>query len=117
MDDVLTLIREVRTQDELKIWHTEMQAREVFCRVESVTRAEFFEGGRAGLNPAFKFIVFSGDYCGELVAQYRGQQYAIYRTYQVPGQDYMELYTERKGGTNGPESQAGSAGGGCWQNP
>jgi hypothetical protein len=29
-----------------------------------------------------------------------GQRYAVYRTYRVPGTDYMELWTEQKGGVS-----------------
>jgi SPP1 family predicted phage head-tail adaptor len=101
MDAVLTLVSKTRTQDQYGMWIETQTTREIFCQVESVTRAEFFDGGRNGLNPEFQFTVFSGDYEGETVCQYDGKQYAIYRTYRVPGTDYMELYAERKGGTNG----------------
>lgn len=101
MDAVLTLVGKTRTKDEYGMWKETQTTREIFCQVESVTRAEFFDGGRNGLNPEFQFTVFSGDYEGETVCQYDGKQYAIYRTYRVPGTDYMELYAERKGGTNG----------------
>lgn len=77
--------------------------REVFCDVRSVTRAEFFEAGRNGLNPQFVFIVFKGDYENETICEYNGETYAIYRTY-ITDDDYIELYVERKGGTNGEES-------------
>lgn len=72
----------------------------VYTKVESVTRAEFYAGGRSGLNPEFKMTIFAGDYQGETVAWYHDKPYAIYRTYHVPGTDYLELYLERKGGTN-----------------
>lgn len=101
MDAVLTLVSKTRTQDEYGMWKETPATRQIFCQVESVTRAEFFDGGRNGLNPEFQFTVFAGDYEGETVCQYDGKQYAIYRTYRVPGTDYMELYAERKGGTNG----------------
>lgn len=72
---------------------------EVFCRVGSVSRIEFFEGGRNGLNPSMVFQVFAGDYHGEEICEYLGRRYSIYRTYMTDS-DYMELYAERKGGTN-----------------
>ena len=97
---VLTLIKEVRTQDELKIWHSETVKREVFAQVDSVTRSEFFEGGRSGLNPEFRFTLFAPDYEGELEVIYNGERYVVYRTY-FARTDIIELYVERKGGTNG----------------
>ena len=101
MDAVLILVSKTRTQDDYGMWKETLTERQIFCQVESVTRAEFFDGGRNGLNPEFQFTVFAGDYNGETVCKYEDKQYGIYRTYRVPGTDYMELYAERKGGTNG----------------
>ena len=78
----------------------EGEPREVMCQVDSITRAEFFEGGRNGLNPEYTFRMFFGDYQGERLVEYRGNRYGVYRTYRGRG-DLIELYVERKGGTNG----------------
>lgn len=78
--------------------------REVFARVFSVTRAEFFEAGRAGYKPELVFSVWAGDYSGEGVIDYNGASYAVYRTFrrqEGDGSDYIELYAERKAGTDG----------------
>lgn len=75
---------------------------QVFCQVHSISRSEFFDAGRNGLNPSYEFTVFKGDYNGETICEYNGETYSIYRTYEVG--DYIELYVERKGGTNGEES-------------
>lgn len=110
MDDVLILLGETeRTQDEYGVWQEKTERRQVYCKVGSVTRAEFFQAGRNGLNPEFVVTVFAGDYQGERVCVYRDKSYSIYRTYHAPGTDYMELYIERKGGTNGKHTdrQAG----------
>lgn len=98
--EVLTLIGTTKTQDAYGIWQETPTSRDIFCQVNSVTRSEFFEAGRNGLNPEFMFSVFAGDYAGERVCEYRGQTYAIYRTY-LGRNDVLELYAERKGGTNG----------------
>lgn len=100
MDSVLTLYTVTRTQNSKGAWVKTQVPRDVFCQVESVTRSEFYNGGRSGLNPEYQFTVFQGDYNGEEVCKYNGNDYAIYRTYIVPGTDYIELYAERKGGTN-----------------
>lgn len=88
-----------RTQDEYGRWVATPTAKEVFCQVDSITRAEFFDGGRNGLNPEFKFTMFFGDYNGESVVEYAGNTYSVYRTY-LRRTDIIELYVERKGGTN-----------------
>ena len=98
--EVLTLIGTTREQDEFGIWRETPTSRDVFCQVNSITRSEFFDAGRNGLNPEFMFSMFAGDYGGERVCEYRGQRYSIYRTY-LGRNDVIELYAERKGGTNG----------------
>lgn len=106
MDDVLVLLSETMTKNEYGINVPTTTRTEVFCEVHSVTRAEVFEGGRNGLNPQFQFTIFNGDYNGESIVEYQEKTYSIYRTYQVPGTDYIELYVERKVGTNGKESHS-----------
>lgn len=105
MDDVITLIDQRYWTDENGVQQAETTRREVYCQVHSVSRDEFFSGGRNGLNPSFEFTVFAGDYLYETIVEYRGKQYGVYRTYRVPESDYLELYVERKGGVNrGQES-------------
>lgn len=101
MDDVIELIAATRAKNEYGVDKKTETCREIFADVKSVTRAEFFEGGRNGLNPQLVFTVFAGDYNGEETLEYAGKRYGVYRTYYIPGSDYMELYAERKGGTNG----------------
>ena len=105
MDDVIILVSESKAKDEYGVDRKSYTQKEVFAKVNSVTRQEFFLGGRNGLNPAFSFTVFADDYSGESICQYDGKQYSIYRTYHVPGTDYLELYVERKGGTNYVEQE------------
>jgi len=98
--DILTLVKAENTQNAFGVWEQTLTERDVFCAVRSVTQTEFFEGGRNGLNPAFQFTLFFGDYEGETVVKYKGSTYAVYRTY-IGLNDTIELYAERKGGTNG----------------
>ena len=100
MDAVIKLISRTRTTDDYGVQRISEVPREVFCQAYSVTRQEFFEGGRNGLNPSLVFKMFAPDYYGEEVIEYNGQRYGVYRTYYVPGEDYMEVYVERKGGLN-----------------
>lgn len=113
-DSILTLIATTTEKDALGVQRTRETAREIFCRVDSITRSEFFTAGQQGYDPKHKFTVFHGDYMGERTVVYEGEAYGVYRTYWPPGSDDMELYAERKGGAHGPvtESAGGSAGGG-----
>ena len=97
--DVINLIGYTQTQDDYGQWIETPTSKQVFCQVESVGQREFFEAGRNGLNPQFKFTLFGGDYNNEPVVKYKGNQYAVYRTY-LTKTDKMELYVERKGGIN-----------------
>jgi SPP1 family predicted phage head-tail adaptor len=98
--NVINLISTTKTQDDYGVWHEETTARAVFCNVQSVTRNEFFEGGRNGLNPQYEFTVFFADYNGETIVEFEGETYAVYRAFRRRD-DTLELYVERKGGTNG----------------
>ena len=95
--DVLFLIGETRTQDENGIWSSEPHCHEVFCDVQSITRAEWFEAGRNGIKPDFTFIINRNEYHGEEIVEYEGRRYGVYRTFVGRGES-MELYVERKGG-------------------
>lgn len=119
--DVISLISEAYEQDEYGVWRNTGHylrdengtvirdesgqpisigsEREVFAQVDSITRSEFFDAGRNGLNPEFKMTMFFYDYHGERIVKYNGLVYAVYRTYHGRN-DTIELYVERKGGTN-----------------
>lgn len=98
MDSVITLVSEPNTQNDKGVWGNTPSSRQVFCKVSSITRTEFFEAGRIGLNPELVFTMFAADYEDEKTLVYEGKPFGIYRTYHVPGTDYIELYAERKGG-------------------
>lgn len=72
----------------------------VFANIQSVSANEFFEGGRSGLQPEYRFTMFRFEYSDEPIVIYNGIRYAVYRTYRGRN-DTIELYVERKGGTNG----------------
>lgn len=101
MDDVIKLVSETYAVNDYGVRVPAETKKQVFCKVRSVTRAEFFDGGRNGLNPQYRFDVFMGDYNDETVIEYKEKRYAVYRVYHPENVDYIELYCERKGGTNG----------------
>lgn len=101
--DVITLLKTVITVDDYGVERIRKTSRDVFCQVDSVTRAEFFDGGRNGLNPEYRITMFAPDYEGETELIYKDLSYSVYRTYQGRN-DTLELYVERKGGSNGRET-------------
>lgn len=98
--DVILLISETYEADANGVEQPVRVSRQVYCQVNSITRAEFFDAGRSGLNPEYMFTMFFGDYDGESIVEYAGKRYAVYRTY-LGRNDTLELYVQREGGTNG----------------
>ena len=93
----INLISESYTQNTYGVYEKSMEKRKVYAKVESVTGREWFEGGRNGLNPQYRFTMFQFDYLGEKIIEYNNVQYTIYRTF-IKSNDEVELYTElRKG--------------------
>lgn len=97
--DVIRLVAYTQTQDAYGVWRDTPTTRRVFCKAESVTQSEFFNGGQNGLKPEWRFAMFAPDYGGERTVIFGGTTYSVYRTYRA-GTDIMELYVERKAGVN-----------------
>lgn len=72
----------------------------VFCNVQSVSREEFYDAGRNGLNPEYRVTLFAPEYNGQKFVEFNGVRYGVIRTYQGRN-DTIELYIERKTGKNG----------------
>lgn len=97
--DVINLCKVNKAQDDFGQWVETVSKSQVYCQVDSITQSEFFEGGRNGLNPAYKFVMFYADYDNEPIVEYKNETFSVYRTY-LRRDDKIELYVERKGGTN-----------------
>lgn len=91
------LVSQTYTEDEYGVLQATTEKRKVYANVMSVNAAEWYEGGRAGLNPEFRMIMFAPDYQGEQLVEYNGVQYAVYRTY-LARTDTLELYVEKRKG-------------------
>ncbi len=99
--NVITLLSYERTQDATGVWRNgEETRRDIFCQVDSVSRAEFFAAGQNGLRPEYKITVFFGDYQGETRHIFEGVTYSVYRTYHART-DELELYVQREVGVHG----------------
>lgn len=95
--DVAYLIVETFTQNEYGVMIPSTTKHKVYVDVASANQQEWFEGGRNGLNPQYRFTMFTFDYHNEKIIEYKGVQYTIYRTY-MRSVDELELYVElRKG--------------------
>ena len=103
MDDVITLITKTMTTDDTGFPIAEETEYETYCQVDSITRAEFFDAGKAGMTPEYMFTVNAVEYSGQTECMYDGKKYTIYRVFHRKSDDMMELYAEyRSGVTDGP---------------
>ena len=100
--DVAYLIRETWKPDEQEVMQPTQEARRVFVNVDSITGREWYEGARIGLNPEVRLRLFAGDYHGEDLIEWSGTLWTIYRVYH-PRTDTVELYMERRKGTEDPQ--------------
>ncbi|MBQ9234271.1 MAG: phage head closure protein [Lachnospiraceae bacterium] len=97
IDDAITLIQEVYDED-LEQYIESGRIENVFCKVESIQRDEFYRAGQNGMKPQYKFVTAKVNYSNEEIIVYRGIRYSVYRTYEVPGTDDIELYAEDMAG-------------------
>lgn len=95
----INLISATWQKDQYGIQQPTETTKKIYANVKSVTRDEFFNGGRNGLNPELVLTVFFGDYSGEKIAEVNGIRYTVYRTYQLRT-DAIELYVERRTGSD-----------------
>ena len=103
--DVIKLFTQSYAMDEIGQQIAAETAREVFCNVGSVSRAEWFDAGRNGMKPQYKVTMFAPDYAGETIAEYGGKRYGVYRTY-LGQNETVELYLEQKGGVENAECKS-----------
>jgi len=71
----------------------------VYADISSVSQTEFFSGGRLGLQPSLKAVIYDFEYNDEPIVKWNGKLYSVYRTFYVNGADRVELYLEERGGT------------------
>lgn len=98
-DDVMLLIPYLEDQqDEYGNDITpEGEPKEVFCKVKSAERSEFFMAAQSGMKASYKVEVFEYDYENEEIAEFRGERFFIYRTFLLPNSK-IELYLGKKAG-------------------
>lgn len=98
MDNLIQLIDEEFTQDDLGIQTSTETKRNIWARIQSVKRADWYAAGRNGLQPSLVAVTPVFNYAGEKIAVVQGRRYSIYRTFSPEDSDYIELYLEEKAG-------------------
>lgn len=98
--NIIQLLTPSYAQDAIGQFVATETATTVFCNVQSVSREEFYDAGRNGLNPEYRVTLFAPEYHGEKNVVFNGIRYGVVRTYEGRN-DTIELYIERKTGKNG----------------
>lgn len=99
MDGVAYLISTSYKEDNLGQRIPDGETRvEIYVIIESVNRREWMDAGRNGFNPEIKLKTAAINYSGEREIEVDGTRYSVYRTYNPPASDEVELYLERKAG-------------------
>ncbi len=105
MQDVITLRSISIEVDAYGVPQQSVNETDVYARVESVSAAEYFDGGQNGLKPEYRFLVSAWEFNDEEELSYQGKLYSVYRTYRR-SLDLIELYAERKAGVHAAEPES-----------
>ena len=100
MDDLLDLILEEYTLNDIGVQIATETVTQVWARIQSASRSEFYSAGQSGLQPSLVAVTPIANYAGQKIAEWRGKRYFIYRTYFAAGSDDIELYLEEKVGVD-----------------
>lgn len=71
---------------------------ELFATMKSAGRSEFAAAGTRGNKAGRVFVVFAAEFSGQEQLEFEGERLSIYRTFNVPNSDKIELYTEERAG-------------------
>lgn len=112
IDDVIKLVSVSYTKDKYGNQKPVRTERQVFCKVGSVGRSEFYQAAQMDLKPEYVFTLSSYmDYQGEpelLYEDWTGTEklYSIIRTYRPQNADRLEITAEQKVGRHGDSNGA-----------
>lgn len=82
MDDIANLITEEVYQDKSLNIKSRRTKQQVFCKVKSVTRSEFYSASTAGLTPEIEMTIsHSIDYNDQKLVEFHNRTYKVLRTY------------------------------------
>lgn len=86
-NNVVTLVAETKTVNEVNDTITETTRRETFAEKMSVRGSEYYQGAAAGMKPEVVFRIWRIEYQGEQTVEHDGQSYSVIRTFEVDEKD------------------------------
>lgn len=110
MDELIQLIGQTYSPDEIGQMAAQETAMPVWARVRSVTRSEWADAGQRGMQPQLVATTPMVNYSGQRIVGIGSgdgmKRYAVYRTYFPPESDEIELYLEYQAGVGDPGGTA-----------
>lgn len=97
-NEIVTLITETFKEDDIGQYIPTENKMEIFCRMESISKNEWFDAGRNGLKPQLKVILPEYNYEATEKVEYDGERYSVYRMFRNQKTNEVELYLEKKAG-------------------
>lgn len=87
-DVVITLISEMisNASDELGNVVKTQQRHDVYAKLLSIKRSEFYQAQAIGLTPTIAFEVYRFEYSAEKIVEFQGVKYNVLRSYPVNGE-------------------------------
>ena len=85
-NQVINLVLETHTSNDVGDTVTTQVRRKVFADKQSVRQSEYYQAGATGIRPEFMFVVRAIDYKGEPKVEHEGKQYTIVRTFEKPSE-------------------------------
>lgn len=98
MDGTIILIKQIFSKDGIGQQKAAEEEREVFCTIKSVTRNEWRDAGQNCISAEMVAVMPAVNYEGERIVSLNGERKEIYRTYQPPESDEIELYIRNEVG-------------------
>lgn len=97
-NDIIGLGTPVTETDDRGNEVTECEFRDVFCKVKSITRTEFYQAAVTDYKPSIAFeIADYFDYNNERIILYNGEKYEVIRTYRADVGSKLGLVAQRYG--------------------
>lgn len=63
---------------------------EVFCTISSIYWQEYLKAYEVKLKPKWKLVIFAEDYGGQMLVEFKGRVYNVYRSFYL--NDNVEIY-------------------------
>lgn len=97
-EDVCYLVKKEKVYDENGVEKEPIiSKKEVFCQVGGIYEKEFYDAQQAGIKAQCKVVVQMVEYDDEVIVEYGGKIYSVYRKYPI--NDTYELYLREDVGT------------------